>query len=269
LEDYWDETASIPFGGREGQLNKLADLVRRCVEMVTQSESLREIVLETWLVLDYAVRDLVVSGYGLYKFCQEEFDLRYILLPKSFEALLRLLEETISFQSGLRNQPCPSHDYPPYIRSSYGFLKYLAANHGDIAEMLKKIEKEYFTIRHPELAEQIEKGTQFYHISTHERIEGLPSGWLEVASNLGDDWFCLARRLNKARNKAAHSHDSLTIAMAFGITGSRATDLVRDECLLLLEKLLGIIFNDDGIPKGAEPSQQVSEADTASCAKIK
>ena len=84
MEDIWDdESASVPFWGRIDQLQKLSDLVGRCVETVTESESPRDMVLETWLVLDYAVRDLVVSGYGLYKFCQEDFDLRYILLPKS------------------------------------------------------------------------------------------------------------------------------------------------------------------------------------------
>jgi len=253
VEEYWNEAAIVPFWGREEQLNKLADLVRRCVETVTQSESQREMVLETWLILDYAVRDLVLSGYGLYKFSHEEFDLRYVLLPKSFGELLRLLEDTITFQSGLSNEPRLSHDYPPYMRSSYGFLKHLSANHGDIAEALKKIEAEYFAMQHPELAKQIEEGTKFYHMPASDRFEALPSGWLEVTSNLGDDWFCLARRLNKARNRAAHSHDSLAISKAFGIIGPSAIDLVRDECLRLLQKLLGITLDDDGISKGAKP----------------
>ena len=253
MEDIWDESASVPFWGRVEQLQKLSDLVGRCVETVTKSESLREMVLETWLVLDYAVRDLVVSGYGLYKFCQEDFDLRYILLPKSFEGLLQLLEETISYQSGLSQEPSPSDDYPPYIRSSFGFLKYLAENHGDIAETLKEIEAEYFAKRHPELAEQIKQGWQFFHMSREERIEGLPSGWLEVASNLGDDWFRLARRLSKARNKAAHSYDPFAIAKAFGIAGPQAVDMVRAECLQLLKNLLGITLNADGTGRCGEP----------------
>jgi hypothetical protein len=197
-------------------------------------------VLETWLVLDYAIRDLVVSGYGLYKFCQEDFDLRYILLPKSFEGLLRLMEKTISYQSDLSQEPSSSNDYPPYIRGSYGFLKHLEENHREIAEKLKQIETEYFTKQHPELAEQIKQGRQFYHMPSEEENDGLPSGWVEVVNNLGDDWFRLARRLNNARNKAAHSYDPLAIAKAFGIDGPRAVDMVRKECLQLLKNLLGI-----------------------------
>lgn len=253
MEDFWDESAPVPLWGRVEQLQKLSGLVGLCVETVNESGSLREVVLETWLVLDYAVRDLVVSGYGLYKFCQEDFDLRYILLPKSFEGLLQLLEETISYQSGLSQEPSPSDDYPPYIRSSFGFLKYLTENHGDIVETLEEVEAEYFAKLHPELADQIKQGLQFYYMPREGGIEGLPSGWLEVVSNLGDDWFRLARRLNKARNKAAHSYDPSAIAKAFGIAGPQAIDSVRAECLRLLKNLLGITLNADGTGKSGEP----------------
>jgi hypothetical protein len=257
LEDIWDESASVPFWGRIGQLQKLSDLVGRCVETVTESESSREMVLETWLVLDYAVRDLVVSGYELAKFCQEDFDLRYVLLPKSFEALLQLLEQTISYQSSLSQEPNLSddysaHDYPPYIRSSYGFLKYLAENYGDISDRLGEIEAEYFAKRHPELVEQKEQGYQFYFMPREEGFERLPSGWLEVVSDLGDNWFGLARRLNSARNMAAHSYDPSSIAKAFGIAGPQTVDVVRAECLELLNKLLGITLNANGPGKSGE-----------------
>ena len=92
LDDIWDDSASIPFWGRIEQLEKLSALASHCLETVNKSESPREMVLETWLVLDYAVRDLIVNSYGLYKFCQEDFDLRYELLPQSFRALLRFLK---------------------------------------------------------------------------------------------------------------------------------------------------------------------------------
>ncbi len=253
MEDIWDESTSVPFWGREEQLQKLSDLVSHCVDIVTQSKSLREMVLETWLILDYAVRDLVVSGYGLYKFCQEDFDLREILLPKSFEGLLQLLKKTISYQAGLSQESERSNDFPPYIRSSFGFLKYLKENHEDIAKSLKDIETEYFAKRHPEFAEQIKQGWQFLHIPKKEGIERLPSGWLEVVSHLKDDWFKLAIRLNNAHNKASHSYDPLVIGTAFGITGLQVVDKVRTECLQLLKKLLGITLNAGGTGGSAEP----------------
>jgi len=204
-------------------------------------------VLETWLLLDYAVRDLIVNGYGLYKFCQEDLDLRYELLPQSFRALLKFFKDTISYQSGLTPEPSPSDHYPPYIRSSYGFLKYLGENHGDIDKRLKEIEAEYLAKQHPELAEQVKQGWQFfYHEPREERIGRVPSGWLDVVSKLDEDWFVRAEKLREARNKAAHSHDLSAIAKVFGIAGPRTVDLVRDECLELLNKLLGIVPDIDG-----------------------
>jgi len=130
----------------------------------------------------------------------------------------------------------------------------LAKNHGDIGERLKEIEAEYFAKRHPELVEQIKQGWQFCYMPREEGIERLPSGWLEVVSNLGDDWFSLARRLNRARNKAAHSYDPSAIAKAFGIAGPQTVDMVRTECLELLKKLLGITLNADGPGKSGEPA---------------
>jgi len=200
-------------------------------------------VLESWIVLDFAVRDLLINGYGLYKFCQEDFDLRYLLLPKSFVGLLNLLKETISFQSGMNKEPSPSDDYPPYIRSSHKFLFYLSKEHGVITQMLKEIEREYFVELHPELAEQIKQGWQFTHVSKDEGPEWLPDDWLNIVSNLGDDWFQLAGRLNNARNKAAHSYDPFAIAKAFGIAGPQTIDKVRTECLRLLRELLGLTLN--------------------------
>lgn len=160
--------------------------------------------------------------------------------------MLKFLQDTVSFQSSLTQEPGLYDHYPPYIHSNYGFLKYLTENHGDICERLKEIEAEYFAEQHPELAEQINQGWQFfYHKPWEERIERLPREWLDVLSNLDEDWFKRAEKLNKARNKAAHSHDPSAITKIFGIAGPRTVDRVRDECLELLNKLLGIVPNTD------------------------
>jgi hypothetical protein len=244
--DIWDESASVPFWGTPDRAEKLSGLVRRCVATVTGSASPREMVLESWLVVDYAIRDLLVSGYGLTGFCEEDFDVRYELLPKSFKGLLEFLEGTICHQKGLGPEPSMSDDYPPYVRfSSIGFLRYLAYRHPDVRDRLKEIEGEYFADVRPELASEIEQGGQFLLVEREKKTNRVPSGWTEVAGDLGEDWFKDVRRLNRARNKAAHSYDPAAIARAFGVQGPEAVDRVRNECLKLLKRLLGTALAAD------------------------
>jgi len=240
MKDIWDESASVPFWGSTDQLKKLSGLVEHCIEIVTESENPREMVLETWLVLDYAVRELVLNGYDLRRFSHDDFDLRYSLLPKSFEELLRFLERTISFQSSLGKEPEVADDYPPYSTMRLGFLKYMVEHHKNILDGLGDAEVEYLAKRHPELAEPFRQGRIIFSVDRESTIQRLPGGWSEVVSSLGDDWFNLAKRLNKARNKAAHSYDAADIARAFGVAGPQAVDRVRAECLELLRRLLGI-----------------------------
>ena len=118
-------------------------------------------------------------------------------------------------------------------------------------ERLEEIEAEYFAKLHPELAKQTE-GQAFIHIPKEEINEALPSDWLDVASNLGEDWFRLATQLNNARNLAAHSYDPAAIAGRFGIAGPQATDKVRDKCLQLMKDLLGVTLTADSTDGSGE-----------------
>ncbi len=236
MDNLFDESASVPFFGTEEQLRKLSDIVSHTIKAVTKSTNPREMVLETWLVLDYAVRDLVVSAYGLYEFCQEDFDLRYELLPNSFRALLKFLQDTYSYYSKFPQEPISINHYPPYIHSNYSFLKYLADNHGDLCENLKEIEMKYFAEQHPEYAVQIEQGQKFYFEPLKKNPCCVPSDWLDVVCRLDRHWYRRAEKLNNARNKAVHLSDASGIAKVFGIKGKRAVILVRQECLKLLKK---------------------------------
>ena len=192
-------------------------------------------------MLDYAVRDLVVSAYGLYGFCREDFDLRYELLPNSFRTLLKFLQDTYSYYSNLPQEPINTDHYPPYIHSNYGFLKYLADNHGDLCENLKKIEMKYFAEQHPEYAEGIEQGHIFFFKPSKKTPCRVPSDWLDIVCRIDRDWYSRAERLNTARNKAVHLSDSSATPKVFGIKGKSADILVRQECLKLLKRLLDVV----------------------------
>jgi hypothetical protein len=43
--------------------------------------------------------------------------------------------------------------------------------------------------------------------------------WVDILHDLDKNWFSLARKLNKARNVAAHSYDTNKILAVLGKTG--------------------------------------------------
>jgi hypothetical protein len=164
-----------------------------------------------------------------------------MLLPRGFEELLRLLEETISFQVKLSKEPDPQDDYPqisPPIRTSFPFMKYLRDHDEDLFDRLVEVQREYLAEHYPELAVRESAG---YIFLPKRKTQQMPDGWVVTASNLGDGWFRRARSLNKARNKAAHSYDETAVAEAFGVRGPQRVSLVRTKCLGLLNELLGIL----------------------------
>ena len=256
-EQLWHDTAFVPFWGTSQQIERLATLVGSCVEIVTESGNPREMVLETWLVVDYAVRDFLLSGFGLHGFCTDDFDLRELLLPRGFREVLNLLKRTISGQSSQRQgseEPGLHRDYAP-ITATAAFLKHLAQHHRGILEGLEKARREFFEERHPEFAEWTAQGREYYIPAKRQQAQRVPEGWLDVASVFDEDWFKGAERLSKARNKAAHSYDAAAVADAFGITGPKKVSRVQAVCLELLEVLLGI--SSDAAGSGSVKSGEV------------
>ena len=57
---------------------------------------------------------------------------------------------------------------------------------------------------------------------------------------LNDEWMKKALRINNARNAAAHQPDIKAIGKRLGLHGENIIELIRNECLGLLETLLGV-----------------------------
>lgn len=229
-----------PFWGNIDQLKLLVDLIKNCIEIVSRSSNPREMVLETWLALDYSIRVFLLNGFELDRFCDEEFELLYRLLPRGFDDLLRLLEDIVDFQSKLDRTPKPEDNRVTW--SPMEFWLYVSKRHPAVWKQLMTIEAEYYKNEHPELYKlQIMKKESALVIQLPERqVQRIPQGWMDIASSLDQEWFRLARSLNKARNKAAHSFDVKEIGKAFGIRGKDLADLVRNRCLRLLNVLLKV-----------------------------
>ena len=68
----------------------------------------------------------------------------------------------------------------------------------------------------------------------------LSTTWLDLVGRLDKAWFRNARRLNKARNEAAHSTSHEKILEAFGVHGENAIERAKAKCQELIATLLGI-----------------------------
>ena len=246
----WDKEKAeeIPFFGNAQQLDELTKLTNYCIERLRESKSAREIVLETWLTVDFAMRQFLISGFELFRFCDEEFDLRYMLLPNSFREILKLFKDTKEYYKKYPIEPEKDLvDKVGGFRSSYQFWNYIVKNHPEFDKKLVEITDEYRCKMNPDLRENILSHTIFFGDSL-VRPEGSPeklsSGWRKVADRLDDKWIELAENLNKARNAAAHSPNIEKIGSRFGLKGENITELIRDRCRTILKTLLGVSIEE-------------------------
>jgi hypothetical protein len=230
-----------PFWGTFNQLDQFVDLVKNCVDIIKKSSNAREMVLETWLTLDYSIRILLLNGFELDRFCDNGFDLTYRLLPRGFNDLLKLLKDTVDFQSKLDRTPDAMDNIVKW--GSMEFWVYVSNNYKNIWEQLGEIEMEYYKNKRPELYELKVKEAKLGVVSFQippKKVQRMPEDWLEVVGNLKTNWYKSAESLNRARNKAAHSYDVEQVGAAFGITGENLTNQVRRKCLELLRVLLKV-----------------------------
>jgi len=224
------ESHRLPFWGNIEQYKRIEDTIEGCLKVIRDSDSIRQIVLESWLTVDLVVREFLISGFELARYDNPDFDVRYQLLPQSFENLLTLLENTVKHQkkSGRRFEdiaiPIPAN------------LLVLLSN--EEQEMLNSVLFRYYKKEYPkEWKEFTRRSDPSFLLDTTKH--GMADGWIDIAQKLDDKWFCLARRLQKARNKAAHSYNVDTISKAFGIVGKNQLKYVKKECFNLLNKLIG------------------------------
>ncbi|TAM45863.1 MAG: hypothetical protein EPN53_14315 [Acidobacteria bacterium] len=238
-----DEEGNVPFFGTRGELDALSDLVTNCLKVLREASRPREMVLETWLTVDYAVRQFLLSGFELSRFCSQSFDLRYRLLPRQFPNLLRLLRVTVEFNVALPPAPPDTAGF----RANHEFWRFVNDRAPELPQRIKEVELEYVRSKSPDMsASPTVKAPP--DLSTNEpMVARLKPEWVEVAKALDQRWFALAEQLNRARNVAVHSFRSEDIGREFGLAGPRVVTLTREKCLEILQTLLAIKV---GAPSG-------------------
>jgi len=243
LSDTISMRENAPWFGSFLNIDEYTKVVIECFNSIEKSSNVREIVLETWLILDYFVRMVLSNLWELDEFNNEEkdFDLKNELLP-SFENCLRLLERILTIQRSLNENPI-SH----LIKVSFGFWLFIKKEHPDFHKKFLEVEEDYYQKYYPQLSRKSQQETWLYssskplNVLSSKQRYCVNKGWVNGLSNLDEEWFKLARKLNKARNKSAHSHDPSSIAKAFGYSGANETEHIKQECLGLIDKLIGIV----------------------------
>jgi len=232
----------IPEGGQSPASESPADLdlffgtiddmeryyaqARAYVKSVKDSGSVRLIVVETWLFVDFTVRGLLMSSLQFDRADHEDLDLGYALLPRGFRECASLLQKLVKV-----NQNLPSEIEKRFTGSARKWA-YLDQFDPGLQARIATAEESYRHSFHP--------GTDDEFSVRKFRYRSVPEGWLEVAGNIDESWVKRANRLNDARNLAAHCHEETRIAAKLGFHGSDTLNHVRDECLRLSKDLVGI-----------------------------
>lgn len=232
--------ADAPFLIIAHDLRELEGLADAWSQTMRSSNGLRQIVLDSWLLVDFWARITLCAAFGgLDNHSTPEFDLRYELLPQSHERCLALIERLYAAHSKLPDERPTSS-----VTGNVGFWMYLYKHHRALHDQFIAADKAYLEKKYG-----IEPtGYAVDVFSTHSQVallsertpKKLPTTWLDLVGRLDKAWFRNARRLNKARNEAAHSTSHEKILEAFGVHGENAIEGAKAECQKLITTLLGI-----------------------------
>jgi len=246
LEDIWDDNHLPPFFGNLKQLRELGEVFGKCIDNCNASSSIREIVLETWITVDFAIRQLLLSGFDLTRFSDQKLDIGYLILPNSFKELVGILKKTGKYCCKEHKSESTKEkiDKSSGLRASYGFWKFIKENDRELFQRIWEVSDEYNWKMHPELSENESvyhtQGPQSVFNGKNQAFEEFNDQWKEVICKFDDNWFKMVDRLNAARNAAAHNYDASQIGERLGKKAPNLVNKVRLECFSLLESLFNV-----------------------------
>ena len=241
ISDSFAMQSDSPFYGSARDLLTFSKVTEEYFKSVQELNNPRHMVLETWLLVDFAIRTFLSNLFELTRFnLEEEFDLRYELLP-SFERSITILKKVLKIQRSLPENP---DDYSIKLPAKFGF--FFMKKYKDEFIKYLDIEQEYYKKYYPELASNDKEKTKFSILSKSD-ISKIPKRYcvdkyfVRNLQSIDENWFKIALRLNKESNIAAHSYDLQKILSAFGYRGEKAAERTKKECLTIIQKLLGIV----------------------------
>jgi hypothetical protein len=214
------------------------DLVKETKTIIDDNDNSRIIVIQTWLIIDFCIREILITGLNLSDFVIDDLDLRDYLLPRAFDSRMKLIKKIKRTQKSLK-----AKSFDPRIGWPFRFLKLMKEDNPEFYSKLMKYEQDYYKKFHPECVEKpgsIYMPNLDYDIITNKKINyrSVTDEWLEAAEKIDDDWIKMAKRINRARNKAAHSFDCDIIYETLDLKGKDKLLRLKEECKKILNDLL-------------------------------
>lgn len=218
------------------EFKEYADVVTKGFQAIEEARSVRLVVLEAWLLLDYSVRESLSNLWSL-KECNSddgEYDLRYKLLPQSLENCVSLLERVLKIQRNRPKNPNTKNWHMPLW-----LLDRLQERDPNTHQKLVEVFEEHYKTK--ELSNPKNEDGVFIYIDYSHTKFRFSDAWVDALELLDESCFRDMRHLNKARNLAAHSHDENKIVSALGISGNQPLVQVQDKCISILHRVIGVL----------------------------
>jgi hypothetical protein len=225
-------------------LTEVESIIRESIRVIHSYDSPRLIVLESWFIIDWLIRQIILTGIEATQYRSEEFLPHYQLLPRSFQECLEALKNLIIDQRRLPVQP--PKDQQSRLTGSYQLWVFIRDEYPEVFKGIREAEKAFLRKK---FGVQTQNGmfVDGYGIDSlfEKKIDrkyyrAVSKAWLNSVSRIDEEWFKKAEKLNKARNAAAHSVSSERIYTIFGIAGPWNLDLLREMCIGILAGLAGL-----------------------------
>lgn len=231
-----------PYYGDGYDFTEFTDMAKRAYQKIKKSKNPREVVIEAWFLIDLSIRGMIISAFNLKKHSTEDFDLRYDFLPKAFEECVSVLEKMV------KHLPKVEDDVDNYRSRGWGFFwVYLSNQNKDLYEQFHKEQEEYLSkklkvLYEKEMKEKEEfKGKPLIYFKKDPRKPiRVNSEWIKGVAGISEMWFKKVRRINKARNLAAHSMNEEKIFDIFGINGKDSLKKLKKEVYQTLYDVVGV-----------------------------
>ena len=218
----------------------IEDLANETKTIIDNNDSPRIIVIQTWLIIDFSIREILITGLNLSDFIVDGLYLRDLLPRGGFDRRIKLIKKIRDTQKSLR-----AKSVDPRIRWPLEFSKLIKEDNPKFYSKLMKYEQDYYQKFHPECVEKpdtLYMPNPNYDIITNKTINyrSVTDEWLEAVGKVDDDWTQAALTINQARDKAAHSSDCNSIYDVFSLKGKDRLLRLKEKCKKILDDLLDI-----------------------------